>query len=94
MLNYVFRVRDVLGYQRSFAAAHSPQPITVDVGTRASALGTINILGWNLLGRDAHWGVLLAVLASRCSGSCFTGRRSASKSVRPEPTRMRPGTRA
>jgi ABC-type uncharacterized transport system permease subunit len=62
MLNYVFVFATYWAISGPLRLPHSPQPITVDVGTRASALGTINILGWNLLGRDAHWGVLLAVL--------------------------------
>ena len=56
MLNYVFVFVTYWAISGPLRLAHSPQPITLDVGTRGAALPII-------LGRDGHAGILLALLA-------------------------------
>jgi general nucleoside transport system permease protein len=60
MLNYVFVFVAYWAISGPLRLPHSPQPITVDVGTRGAALGTISFFGVDIFGRSAHWGVLLA----------------------------------
>jgi simple sugar transport system permease protein len=61
MLNYVFVFVTYWAISGPLRLPRSPQAVTVDVGTRSAALGTINILGVNIFGPNAHWGVLLAL---------------------------------
>jgi general nucleoside transport system permease protein len=60
MLNYVFVFVAYWAISGPLRLPHSPQPITVDVGTSGAALGTISLFGVDIFGRSAHWGVLLA----------------------------------
>ena len=55
MLNYVFVFVTYWAISGPLRLANSPQPITLDVGTRGASLPII-------LGRDGHAGILLALL--------------------------------
>jgi general nucleoside transport system permease protein len=61
MLNYVFVFVTYWAISGPLRLPNSPQPITADVSARGAALPIINILGVNLLGRDANIGVLFAL---------------------------------
>jgi simple sugar transport system permease protein len=63
MLNYIFVFVTYWAISGPLRLPRSPQPITADVTSRGAALTTINFFGADILGRDAHWGILLAPLA-------------------------------
>jgi general nucleoside transport system permease protein len=63
MLNYVFVFATYWAISGPLRLPRSPQPITVDVGTRGASLGTMSIFGFDIFGPNAHWGVVLAIVA-------------------------------
>jgi ABC-type uncharacterized transport system permease subunit len=63
MLNYIFVFATYWAISGPLRLPRSPQAITADASAWGAELPTINLLGVDILGRDAHYGILLAVLA-------------------------------
>jgi simple sugar transport system permease protein len=63
MLNYVFVFAAYWAISGPLRLPRSPQPITMDVSTKGAGLGPVSVFGFEPFGPNAHWGVMLAVVA-------------------------------